>query len=276
MRLGCQDNRGYSLYQFAMSLSETQEESNHRKDIDLWLPAALILVGVILTNIPGLSILVWLLGMGVHEIGHAFIFWLRSIPAIPTFAMAVPLTSSSSILCFVFLLALFGWGLHSARKLGYRIFQGLMTLLLIATFLFTWVFSERFGEMVMIYAGLGGEFFISAIFFLIFFENWGKGERTIKLKYFLLGLGAIVYVSAIDRWIKIKFAGADLPYGGLLDFGKLSSGESGGDLDRLVRDFGWNDEFIVLTMLMTGVLSGLVMIFSYAAFLCLKIGKDKS
>jgi len=253
-----------------------QNESNNRNHLDLWLPAALLFLGLILTKLPGLSILIWLLQMAVHEVGHAFIFWLRSIPAIPTFAMAVPLTNSSSILCFVFLLALFGWSFYSARKRGYLIFQGIVVLVLLSLVLFTWVFSEQFGEMVMIYSGLGGEFFISAIFFVMFFENWGKSQRTTKLRYFLLGLGAVVYVSALRKWIEIKFASGELPYGALLDFSKLGGGQSGGDLDRLVRDFGWNEEFIVLSMLMTGVLSGLVMIFSYTVFVFCKLQKISS
>jgi len=260
----------------SLFLKELRKGSNSRLQLDLWLPAGLILFGIILTNLPGLAIFVWFLRMGVHEIGHAVIFWLRSIPAIPTFAMAVPLTSSSSILCFIFLLALFGGCFYYARKQGYLIFQGLIALLVIALLLFTLILSERFGEMVMIYAGQGGEFFISSIFFLMFFENWGKAKRTIKLKYFLLGVGAIVYVSALDRWIKIKFAGTDLPYGALFDFSKIWGGESDGDLDRLVRDFGWNEEFIVLIMLMTGVLSGLVMILSYGGFLFLRLAKRVS
>jgi len=235
-----------------------------------------IVASFILVSIPVLNILVWLVAMAVHEIGHALIHWFRGVFAIPTFGVTVVYSSQRSVFLFILFALILGAIYWYAYRGRYLILKSVVILFSCCLLLFSWVFSKNFGEMLAIYGGLGGELYLSALFFILFFEKWGTTSRAIQARYALLCVGALVYVNAFLKWFRIWAGTEELPKGALFDFGKVFGGESSGDIDRLIRDFGWSEQGLVTAYSLTAIASGVLMMSVYWLFISLYLAGGRA
>lgn len=221
----------------------------------LALPLTLCAAYFLTCNSCVLSILGWLAGMVFHEVGHAVVFWLSGRPAIPSFGVTLPLVDERSwIFFFGFGAALIAGG-EALRRGGNLLWAwcawGMVPLLILFTLVLPW----RIAEQVMLYGGLGGELYLAAFTLIICHLPAPRVLHWERNRYLFLILGAISLVRSVMLWISSLADPALLPMGAVFDFGPLfgDGSESGGDLDRLIRDFGWTPGGIVWTYRSTAI-----------------------
>lgn len=231
----------------------------------LILPLALVLA-LIFVHIDGaFQILTWLCKLVFHELGHALIFWLRSIIAVPSFGMTVPLHPSSSIFVFLAFAALALWGIRSSKRANLHFIYYALIFFLALLFCFSILVPARTGEMVMLYGGLGGELYLATLAMLAFYQPMPKRFDWRRNRYFFLVIGTVCFCGSALQWYRAKSDKKQLPMGGLFDFGGAfsDSGESSGDLDRLMREFGWSADSIITIYTVTTLVCVAVLIGYY-------------
>lgn len=203
---------------------------------------------------PLLSILVWLCSMAVHEVGHAIGFILSSRIAVPTFGFTVPLQSEPSIYTFGGLLLLGGGWHWGAWRSGYYLLGSIPIALAPLLLLFSWVVPRQWADEFAILAGQGGELVLGAFLLIIFFQPMPQLFRWRVNRYLFLVIGAGALSSALHRWLQASRDASQLPLGAFIDFNRIfgEGSESSGDMDRLIREFGWTaDELVSLFMWMS-------------------------
>ncbi|MBN8550933.1 MAG: hypothetical protein J0M12_16590 [Deltaproteobacteria bacterium] len=229
------------------------------------LPIAL-LAGLIFCGLGSIAeILTWLARLVFHEIGHALIFWSRSILAVPSFGLTVPLHSETSFLVFAALLGLFVWAARVSKTSGYVFLSLLCKVFLVLLICFTLLIPSRTGEMVMLFGGLGGELYLATIGLMLFYQPMPKRFEWDRNRYLILVISTLSFCGALVHWYRIRNNHAQLPMGGMLDLGALSNpnSESSGDLDRLIREFGWTTDTIVSVYSSTVLLCVAALILYY-------------
>lgn len=250
------------------ALPDPHEQTSHSTAELLALPVAVVLAFIFLQAAGPFGVLSWLAQMLFHEVGHALVFWMRSIPAIPSFGLTQPLTDETSYIVFLVVVALSAWGLNAARRAGHKFLAALLASFLVFCICFSLLLPARIGTIVMLYGGLGGELYLATLAMIAFYETMPKRFEWRRNRYLFLILGAASFSSAAQRWYRAKSDLAQLPMGGLFDFGGVfnAGGESMGDLDRLIREFGWTNQSIVSTYAFT-TLACIAAIFAYYFFL---------
>lgn len=207
--------------------------------------------------------LLWLISMPFHECGHALIYWLRGIPAVPAFGLTVTLSAEFVLWFFLLLFAALTSVLIWAWRTGSNAIVILSGTTLILTLFFSFVLDSRSAEIIAIYFGQGGELMLSALACISFYAPWSKKIKFQQWRYALLLFGALTFVCAFRRWIGISYGSAELPMGALIDFGALEGGDSSGDMDRLLREFGWTKAYLISVYSKTAWLSAIAIVTAY-------------
>ena len=230
------------------------------------LPVSLVAACILQAGGP-LGIVAWLAQMVCHEIGHAAVYWARGIPAVPSFGLTQPLASETSYLVFFVTTAFAVWGFQAAWRHGYRFLAALTAVFVLLSILFTLLIPARAGEVAVLYGGLGGELYLGVLAICSFYQrmprrfNWGVN------RYLFLSIGVLSFAQAVQFWYRVKKGLAQLPMGGLFDFGGAFNpgGESMGDIDRLIREFGWTPSGIVFAYTATTLtcIAALLLFYSY-------------
>jgi hypothetical protein len=226
-----------------------------------WLPAAVVMALGVASFEGILGVLVWFIGMVFHELGHAVAYWLSGRFAIPTFAYTMSLQESPSVFSVVVILGLilalgyFGW------KYKHQPLLSVAALSVVLFVVLTGVLSSSSSEVVILYSGLGGELVLGTAAMMSAYVAMPDRFNWRINRFVFLGLGATSFAQAALRWYRAQSDVSQLPMGALLDFsGIFGGGESNGDLDRLIREFGWTQQYIVSVYSRTTVLCAAVLI----------------
>lgn len=223
------------------------------------LPVAL-LVGFAFASCKGICLtLGWLVSAIFHECGHALLYWVQGNVAVPWILFTIPLGSRSLLVSLMLIAGAVARSYFAQRRERYLL-SALGWGIAALTILFSFVLSEETGRMAMYYGGLGGELFLSTLAMALFYERLGSDRTT---RYVLLFLGASCFTGAVTRWTEIAAGVGKLPWGAALDFKLISTGESGGDLDVLMRDFHWTEQDILQSYLTTAWWAGGVLTAFY-------------
>ena len=236
---------------------------------ELFLFPAAFIVAIFVSHLGGvIPVLLWVNSIPFHECGHALIYWLRGIPAVPSFGLTVPFTEELVPWFFLLLFAALLFALMCAWNCGSIALCALSGVSISFLLLFSFVLDKRSAELVTIYSGQGGELVLSALICISYYAPWPQSNKAQQLRYALLFCAALAFVTAFRRWIGVAGGGEDLPLGGLFDFGPLTEGESSGDINRLLREFGWSERYLIGVYVKTAWVSAIgIAIFYSAQFL---------
>jgi hypothetical protein len=204
------------------------------------LPIAL-LSGFAITKMGFLAQILWyFVTVPLHETGHAVGSWLGSGFAFPigAFLPMAGLTVMSdhrsasfgaAILLGLAALGAFAWN----RRSGALILVS--AALVFLWFRWTFVETDEEWRRFSIWAGMGGELFLSTFLVLLSFYDLPKILHWDFFRIFALFYGAFGFVSSATRWLRIRAGTERMPMGSFLTGGP----DAAGDVERLVSAHGW-------------------------------------
>lgn len=237
----------------------------------LWLPIALCF-GMLLSQSGGvIPILLWLVTMLFHELGHAFMYWLSGRLAVPTFGMTVPLQESPSMFTFAAVAGALLYLRYWAKRQGHGLVAHTAVVTLGLMVLCTFVVPDSTMEQLVLLGGFGGELVLALAAMILFYQRMPRRFQWQRNRFLFLLIGASSFCSASVRWYRAQRDAAELPFGALFDFGMMfgESSESSGDLDRLIREFGWGAQDLIAFYSNLTLLCIAVLIIFYLSFLYL-------
>lgn len=219
------------------------------------------LIGLTVSIIEPLS---WFISMWIHELGHASIAWFSGYQAMVTFAGTVT-SLRRSLFVYLGILFLLGLTYYSSWKEKKKTIMILTIILAIIQFILTWIISRSTYQMLLIFGGIGGEFYLSTLLIIAFY--WQLPEKLYWhfWRFIALIFGAITFVSSFLKWHRIKLGKEQITWGTFWG----GRGDSGGDLNILNQDFSWTINQIINTYIHLSNLCLLIIIGVYIYF-CLK------
>ena len=220
------------------------------------LPAALA-VGVV-GHFLGLGLLMWAtVEMWFHELGHAVVAWLGGFMAVPLpFFTVVPREQRSPLVVIV-VACLIGAVAWEAWRRRYRPLLASCGVLLLAQGFLTFALNPAQAAKWWIFAGQGGAIVLPAVVMLAFYQR--SGWRWDFWRYPVLVVAAVGYVHAMFLWIGVARGTAVMPHGSAV------GQESEGDMERLVRTYGWTRESLAHAYLVLGLVCLGALAIAYVA-----------
>jgi hypothetical protein len=179
----------------------------------------------------------------IHEFGHATIAWLTGKRALPLPIGWTNTEFERSLFVYfgvLFLLGLLFVASFRERKIWPMIFAVALASL---QFYMTWRLPEETARMWMAFAGIGGEFYLSAAMMALFYVQFPEKFKWGVCRYVFLFLGASSFGMSYFFWRDVRHGAVPLPYGSMVN----GEEDSSGDLDTLAGDFGWHDREIIAT-----------------------------
>jgi hypothetical protein len=221
--------------------------------------------------VAGLAILLRLSPLGfllegfhvwVHELGHASVAWMTGRKAVPLPIGWTNVEQERSIFVYfgVLLLlgtmAVYGW----RERKPFPVFLAVLLVPLQAYM--TWRLSEDRGHMWMIFAGVGGEFYMAAAMMGLFYFDFPEGFKWGGCRYFFLFIGAASFSETWAFWRDVKHGVEDIPYGSMIG----GEGDGGGDMNILRDDYGWTQHQIIHAYSHLGDVCLVSVVVVYASF----------
>jgi hypothetical protein len=195
----------------------------------------------------------------VHEFGHASAAWLSGRWALPLPFGWTNVEPEKSAFVYVGLpllfatMAFFGW---RERKV-WPVVLGVV-LLAVQTWM-TWSVPESISHKWMIFAGVGGEFYLAAAMVGMFFFEFPDGFRWGACRYGFLFIGSSCFFESYSFWYKVKRGLEGIPYGSMIN----GEDDGGGDMNILKDDYGWTQHHIIAAYyhLANGCLLALLVVY---------------
>jgi hypothetical protein len=231
--------------------------------VNAWAYPAAFAMALMVNNIGLLQLLHLPLHIWIHEFGHATVAWWSGYRALP---LPIGWTSVSSqrdpfvYFGILFLLILLFW---SARKERIGWLQVLAIFLALLQFYMTWLMPNRTWEMLFVFSGVGGEFYLSTFLMASFYFPLPDRWRWDFWRFVVLGIAASSLWRSFWEWHSIRLGLAEVPWGTLLG----GQGDARGDMNRLNYDFGWSTDQIIQTYTFLGNLCVFVVLSLYVLFL---------
>lgn len=194
------------------------------------------------------------LGMPVHELGHATVAWFCGFNAIPTvWKTLIPNDKGivASILVFAGIVALANYG-RRKMKSGWIVLAG---ILLALQGYGTFILGERDAKMYFIFGGDGGGMVLATLLMITFY--FGKETQLYKgnLRWGFVFIGSAAFVDMFMTWVRSLSDRANVPYG-------LTGGEPT-DAYKLIHNFGWSWEQLISRHVSLGIVCLLVLLTFY-------------
>jgi Zn-finger nucleic acid-binding protein len=198
-----------------------------------------------------------LVSMPFHELGHALVSWLSSRFALPLPFFTV-WSNDPSLLFGLALGALLGWfGFHSWRE-GRRFGLLLAGALLSAQLWLSCFVSARTSLMCQILGGGLGEIVLGGLVLVAFHFPLPARLRWDFWRWPALLPGGVCFGHAALTWIAAARDSRRIPWGSAI------GSESDGDMNRIVRDFGWSAAELSRFYLAAACVSALLIGAAYA------------
>ncbi len=179
----------------------------------------------------------------IHEVGHASVAWLSARPAVPLPIGWTNVEPQKSLVLYLSLVAasialgVAGWRERKAWPMF------LAAGLLGAQSYMTWGLSEDRARQWMIFAGVGGEFYLSAAMVCLFFFEFPQRFRWGGCRYVVLFIGAASFFESYSFWKQVKRGAEGIPFGSMIN----GEDDGGGDMNILMDDYRWTQHQIVFT-----------------------------
>ncbi|MFS8910155.1 hypothetical protein NW841_03305 [Synechococcus sp. H60.3] len=231
--------------------------------VNLWTYPAAVVVALLVNNIALLQVLHLPWHIWIHELGHATIAWWSGHRALPLPFGWTSISSQRDPFVYFGILFLLALLFKSAREERIRWLQPLAIVLALLQFYMTWLMPNRTKEMLITFGGVGGEFYISTFLIACFYLRLPDRWRWDFWRFVVLGVAASSLWRSFWQWHRIQKGLASIPWGTLLG----GQGDAGGDMNRLVDDFGWSADQIIQTYKWLGNLCVLLILCLYVIFL---------
>ena len=198
----------------------------------------------------------------MHEFGHATAAWLCGYQALPlpfgwTSLSPAPSTTVYYLLLFIFgVLGWFGW--QQRRPMAVALAVGLA----IAQFFMSWRASDQQHDLWIVFGGVGGTFYLSALLIGLFFVRLPAWFRWGACRYFLFFLAASTLLDSWHFWEQVYRGIEEIPFGSMIH----GEEDANGDMNRLMSDHGWTMREIRRTFHLLGIGSLLFVGACYAFF----------
>ena len=176
----------------------------------------------------------------MHEFGHATAAWLTGRRATPLPFGWTPIEPDYSPFVYFGLLFLLGV-LFAAGWKERKVWPMLAAVALgVLQYHMTWRLRLPDQEFWWTFGGVGGEFYLSALFMAFYFVELPEKFRWGACRYVFFLIGATAFLNIYLRWDKVYHGLEEIP------FGTLINGEEygGGDMNKLMDDFGWTKALI--------------------------------
>jgi hypothetical protein len=171
----------------------------------------------------------------MHEFGHAVPSWLSGWRATPLPFGWTPVEQVHSNFVYFGLLLLFvilfGAGLRERKVWPMLAAVGLAGL----QFHLTWRLPEARKEFWMVWGGVGGEFALSTLFMMAFWVQLPEKFRWGACRYVFFFIGATAFLNIWMLWRDVYRGIEEIPFGTLIN----GEEDGGGDMNRLMDDYGW-------------------------------------
>ena len=179
----------------------------------------------------------------IHEFGHATVAWMGGYKALPLplgWTNISPAREDFVYWGILFLLGVFlvaGW---KERRIWPLI---LAPIIAVAQWWMTWRMADWQIEMWIDFAGVGGEFYLSALMVALFFVQLPDKFRWGTCRYFFLFLGAATFIETYSFWRDVYVGLEEIPWGTMIH----GEGDEGGDMNKLRDGWGWSRQRIYRT-----------------------------
>ncbi len=202
----------------------------------------------------------------IHELGHSSAAWMTG-----RFAIPLPLGWSSvdpSFSAFVyggvlFLFGLLGWAGWTQQR------YAAVAIALVgaaAQYWMSWRMPEHTQQFWITFCGVGGEFYLSALFMAAFFVRLPESFRWGMCRYFVFFVAASAFIAIWMNWRKVYSGVEEIPFGSMIH----GEEDVGGDMNILKDDYGWTNFQIRRTYYLLG--NGCIVAFAACyAFFALRI-----
>ncbi|UZQ55566.1 hypothetical protein OOK60_05705 [Trichothermofontia sichuanensis B231] len=226
------------------------------------LPVASLLA--VILNASFMSFFLLPLHIWIHEFGHATIAWLSGRRALPLPFGWTSWSEERSLFVYFGILFLLGLMAHAGWREHLRWPIILAGTIAILQFVMTWLVPQSTIECWLVFGGIGGEFYLSTLVMIAFYMRLPDRCRWDFWRYVALVIAASSFWKSFWFWHQIQRGQEEIPWGSLLG----GEGDAGGDMDRLVNDFGWTPDQIINTYTHLGNLCLLVLWGVYVIILC--------
>jgi hypothetical protein len=223
-------------------LSDWDPRSFHSPWITILAPPLVIALAWLINLTPFKFVLqafyIW-----IHEFGHATVAWMSGYKALPLPLGWTNISPEREELVYwgvLFLLAVFfiaGW---RERRWWPVIIAPIIAA---GQWGMTWRMEDWQVEMWIDFAGVGGEFCLSALMVALFFVNLPEKFRWGTCRYLFLFMGAACFIEAYSFWRDVYVGLEEIPWGTMLH----GDGDEGGDMNRLRDGWGWSRQRIYRT-----------------------------
>ncbi len=208
----------------------------------------------------------------LHEAGHAITAWLSGRMAVPLIGITFTDGGTSATSIFIFLTALFAWvSWRCGREKKYFVPAVCFLLFLLQCYLTLFISRER-SQMWLVFGGCGGEMILGALLVLAFQHEMPEGMRWEYWRPAALLIGIYCFDHGYGFWRDVHSHRAQLPMGSL--FGGL--GDTQGDMNRLLGDFGWSEGHLINAYLLIGQLGSAILWLHYFAHAAIALRSSRS
>lgn len=209
----------------------------------LWISLIIppVVVGIAwLVNMSPLQFFLRAFYIWIHEFGHATVAWMSGYKALPLPLGWANISQTKQDFVYwgvLFLLSVFFWAGWKERKLWPLI---LAPAIAVAQWWMTWRVPEWRIEMWIDWAGVGGEFYLSAAMVCLFFVSLPDKFRWGGCRYLFLFLGAGCFIESFTFWRDVYVGLEEIPWGTMLH----GEHDEGGDMNKLRDGWGWTRQRI--------------------------------
>ncbi|MDP8999102.1 MAG: hypothetical protein M3O46_03215 [Myxococcota bacterium] len=207
----------------------------------------------------GFGVLVWFtVEMWFHELGHAIVAWLGGFMAVPLPFFTIVPRDDRSVTVIATVLAMIGAIAFEAVRRKLWVLVGFAGALAVIQGLLTFVLNPAQSAQWWIFAGQGGAIVLPTLVMLAFYQP--IGWRWDFWRYPAAALAAVGYVHAMFIWVGVARGTAVMPHGSAV------GEESEGDMERLVRTYGWTRESLAHAYLALGFACLAALAIAYAIY----------
>jgi hypothetical protein len=171
----------------------------------------------------------------MHEFGHSTAAWLTGRRATPLPFGWTPIEPEYSPFVYYGLLLMFVI-LFLAGLKERKIWPMLAAVVLAALqYHMTWRMPLHRQEFWWTFGGVGGEFYLSALFMMFFFVQLPEKFRWGACRYVFFLIGATCFLTIVTRWNAVHRGFEEIPFGSMIN----GEDDQGGDMNKLMDDYGW-------------------------------------
>lgn len=225
------------------------------------LPVVIVLAWIL--NLTPLNFLMRGFHIWMHEFGHATAAWMTGRKATPLPIGWTPIQDEYSHFVYFGVLLLMGI-LFVAGWKERKIWPMLIALVVAALqFQLTWNTPLYRQEFWWTFCGVGGEFYLSALFIVAFYVQFPEKFQWGFCRWIFLFIGVSSLLNIYLFWGRVYDGLEDIPMGSLVN----GEDDANGDMNILMTEYGWSHSMIRRTFhnLGNACLIGIAMVYSVFA-----------